>query len=246
MTKTKGNLLIATAAILAAGALTNPAAACVDKGEVYLGTVCIMANSYCPEGYTEPNGQLLAISQYAALFSLMGTAWGGDGTTSFGLPNLKSRSPMHLGIGVGLSPVAMGQYVGAETDTVLVPVPEHSHLAAFTPGGGGSPIEVEVAIPVVGGTTAATTNTPGPTVNLAQPEVSTTGFDTITIESYSAAATNTTLEPFDATVTGGGGSGTVTVGNTGTPNATITVETRAPALGIRFCIAIEGLYPPHP
>lgn len=100
----------------------------------------------------EARGQLLAINQYQALYSLMGTTYGGNGQTSFGVPDLRGRTPVGLGTGAGLSPVTQGQQRGWERQTMTVAqMPTHNHTAAFTPSGGGGG-EIEVTIPVSGNT----------------------------------------------------------------------------------------------
>ncbi|APX14321.1 phage tail protein (plasmid) [Tateyamaria omphalii] len=70
--------------------------------------------SFCPRGWAAAEGQLLAVSQNDALFSLLGTIYGGDGRTTFGLPDLRGRVPTHPGSGPGLSPVRLGQRDGQE------------------------------------------------------------------------------------------------------------------------------------
>ena len=73
-------------------------------------------------------GQLLSISQYTALFSLLGTTFGGDGRTTFALPDLRGRSPMGQGSGPGLTPRTQGQKLGSETNTITAnQMPSHSH-----------------------------------------------------------------------------------------------------------------------
>lgn len=81
-----------------------------------------------PQGWALCNGQLLPISQYQALFSLLGTTYGGDGQTNFALPNLQSRVPIHMGQGQGLSPYVIGQNGGAENVSLQAnQLPAHTH-----------------------------------------------------------------------------------------------------------------------
>jgi microcystin-dependent protein len=83
------------------------------------------------------NGQLMSISQNTALFSLLGTFYGGNGTTTFALPNLQSCVAIHQGQGPGLSPYVLGQTGGAETVTLLsTQMPSHTHLVQCFTGGG--------------------------------------------------------------------------------------------------------------
>ena len=86
-----------------------------------------------PNGWQACDGSLLAISEYDALFALIGTTYGGDGQTTFGVPDLRGRLPIHQGQGPGLSNYAIGQRAGAETVTVLpTQMPAHTHTAVAT------------------------------------------------------------------------------------------------------------------
>jgi microcystin-dependent protein len=94
----------------------------------YLGEIKMFAGNFAPVGFALCDGQLLAISQYSALFSLLGTYYGGDGITTFGLPDLRGRTPIHWGTGPGLSPISQGQTGGSETRTLTTNnLPSHSH-----------------------------------------------------------------------------------------------------------------------
>lgn len=95
----------------------------------FLGEIRMVGFNFAPTGWALCNGQLLAISQNAALFSLLGTTFGGNGQTTFGLPNMQSRVPIHQGQGTGLSPYTMGQMAGNESITLIVSqIPAHNHL----------------------------------------------------------------------------------------------------------------------
>lgn len=85
------------------------------SGEPILGSIGIFAGNFAPRGWHFCHGQLLPISQYEALFSLIGTIYGGDGRTSFGLPDLRGRSIIGAGDGPGLSHIQLGQRGGRET-----------------------------------------------------------------------------------------------------------------------------------
>lgn len=97
--------------------------------EPYLGQITMFGGNYAPRGYALCNGQLLSISQYSALFSLIGTTYGGNGQTTFALPNLQSRLSNHVGRGAGLSPYAIGQ-AGGERQVTLTSrtMPGHTHM----------------------------------------------------------------------------------------------------------------------
>lgn len=84
--------------------------------------------NFCPRGWSTAEGQLLAISSNTALFSLLGTTFGGDGRTTFGLPDLRGRSAVGYGNGPGLTPISWGQKSGNETVTLTTnQLPAHSH-----------------------------------------------------------------------------------------------------------------------
>jgi microcystin-dependent protein len=97
--------------------------------EPFLGEIRMVGFNFAPIGWALCNGQTLSISQYAALFSLLGTTFGGNGTTTFNLPNLQSRVPINQGTGPGLSTYVMGEQGGAENITLLYNnMPLHNHL----------------------------------------------------------------------------------------------------------------------
>lgn len=110
--------------------------------EPLLGSIMLFAGNFAPRGWAFCNGQLLAISTNTALFSLLGTQYGGDGRTTFGLPDLRGRVPIGPGQGPGLSSYQIGQKIGSE-QTVLTTanLPSHSHSlnGSSTPGTSSSP-----------------------------------------------------------------------------------------------------------
>ena len=96
----------------------------------YLGQITLVAFNFAPVGWAFCNGQLLAIDQNSALFALIGTTYGGDGQTTFALPDLRSRIPLHQGQGSGLSNYTIGQSGGSEQVTLTSnQVPSHTHQA---------------------------------------------------------------------------------------------------------------------
>lgn len=97
--------------------------------EPFVGEIRMFAGNFAPRGWAFCDGQLLAVSQNDALFSLLGTIYGGDGRTTFGLPDLRGRVPIHAGDGPGLSPRRLGQKAGEEKVTLTTnQLPGHSHL----------------------------------------------------------------------------------------------------------------------
>jgi|SRR6476469_9414424 len=121
--------------------------------------------NFPPKGWAFCDGQLLPISQNTALFSLLGTIYGGDGKSTFALPDLQGRSPMHPGQGPGLSLHDLGEEGGSETVTLLQSeMPAHAHTvgrALDQPGNSTTPV---ASIWAQGGTARAVVNTynPGP------------------------------------------------------------------------------------
>ncbi len=104
----------------------------------FIGQLTMFGGTFAPRGWAECDGQLLAVSQNDALFSLLGTIYGGDGRTTFGLPDLRGRVPVHMGAGPGLSPRTIGSKGGQET-VVLSPtqLPSHDH-GPFQASGDGA------------------------------------------------------------------------------------------------------------
>lgn len=96
--------------------------------EPFVGEIRMFAGNFAPRGWAFCDGQLLAVSQNDALFSLLGTIYGGDGRTTFGLPDLRGRIPLHAGTGPGLTPRRLGDKQGEEQVTLTVnQLPNHSH-----------------------------------------------------------------------------------------------------------------------
>lgn len=103
----------------------------------FVAEIRIYPFNFAPRGWAFCDGQLLPISQNTALFSLLGTTYGGDGKTTFALPNLRGRAPMHPGQGPGLSLRNLGESAGVETVTLLqseMPVHPHALSANNQPG----------------------------------------------------------------------------------------------------------------
>jgi microcystin-dependent protein len=94
----------------------------------FLGEIRMFAGTFPPRGWAFCDGQLLAISQNDALFALLGTIYGGDGRTTFALPEMRGRIPIHMGSGPGLTPRNIGSRSGSETVTLNVnELPQHTH-----------------------------------------------------------------------------------------------------------------------
>jgi len=128
--------------------------------EFFIGEIQMFGFNFAPKNWALCNGQLLPIQQNQALFALLGTTFGGNGTTTFQLPNLQGRLPMGQGNGQGLSPRVMGETTGAE---------QHQLLSSENPSHGH-------AVNVISNPTLANnTDVPGPTQFLAQTTFAGTG-----------------------------------------------------------------------
>lgn len=127
--------------------------------EPYMANVTIFAGNFAPRGWMFCQGQLLSIAQYDALFALIGTIYGGDGQTTFALPDLRSRVAIHTGQGAGLSSYVIGQAGGSESVTMTTgQLPTHTHtLTSLTGNPGASGIAGNANIPT-GKVPALTTN----------------------------------------------------------------------------------------
>ena len=116
--------------------------------ETFLGTILSFGFNFAPRGWLLCYGQLLSISQNSALFSLLGTTFGGDGVNTFALPDLRGRSLVGQGQGIGLTNIEMGQISGTENTSLLITnMPGHTHALA-----NGQAIVTTVASSISGGT----------------------------------------------------------------------------------------------
>ncbi len=104
--------------------------------EPFIAQIIMFGGNFAPRGWAFCDGQLLAISTNQALFSILGTTYGGDGRTTFGLPDLRGRYAMHPGNGPGLTPRQLGQRGGSETNTLTTQnMPAHNHAATLHASG---------------------------------------------------------------------------------------------------------------
>ena len=105
--------------------------------EPFLGMIIIVPYNFSPRGWAFCNGQILPIAQNTALFSLLGTTYGGNGQTTFALPDLRGRVPNSSGQGPGLSSYDLGQVGGVESETLTInQMPSHNHLVNAVNGTG--------------------------------------------------------------------------------------------------------------
>ena len=110
--------------------------------ETYLATIMQFAFGFAPKGWASCNGQVLGIGQNQALFALLGTTYGGNGTTTFNLPDLRGRTAIGFGQALGLPPYSLGELVGKESvNLTIANMPQHRHLinASSEAGDAASP-----------------------------------------------------------------------------------------------------------
>jgi microcystin-dependent protein len=184
--------------------------------EPYLGQILMFAGNFAPNGWALCNGQLLPIAQNAALFSILGTTYGGDGVTTFALPDLRGRVPVNQGTGPGLSPVTIGESAGSNNVSILVTnLPQHNH---------------PIAAPCsnVAGTATTPVNN-YPAVDAATAVVSpVTSHATVTVNAFAPAATaGQTMAPFVSGPAGG----------------SVPLSIQQPYLAVSFIIALQGIFP---
>lgn len=172
----------------------------------FIGEIYTFGFNFPPFGWASCDGSLLSIAQNTALFSLLGTQYGGNGTSNFALPDLRSRLPVRFGQGPGLSDISIGQSYGSESVTLqAAEMPQHNHPVGVSAG--------------------ATATVASPVGALPAP-----------------VATGT---PYAATGSARMAGGPTAAGNLGVAGGNTAHENRMPSLGVNFCIALTGVFPPR-
>lgn len=184
----------------------------------FVAEIRIFTAGFAPKGWAQCDGQLMSISQNTALFSLLGTTYGGNGTSNFALPNLQGCAPMQAGQGPGLTLRDLGETAGEQTVTLLqTEMPSHTHsvLANTT-----------VDVNGVGGTTATSANN---ALAIAVAGKSKTAPGNV-VNYYAASGNNNVqMNPFATSIAGGN----------------LPHNNMQPFLGLMFIIALQGVFPPR-
>ncbi|HLP66147.1 MAG TPA: tail fiber protein [Rhizobium sp.] len=251
---------------LGAGALvvgtSAPAMACGPDS--YVGAVCAYAFAWCPDGWLPADGRQVTISGNQALYSLIGTQYGGSQQSGqFNLPDLRGRAILHYGAGPGLPVQPFASQSGVPLSTVgIVNLPPHNHSAIFTGTGGGTQT---VNVPASPGTLGVTATLSAkdeigavalnPDSYIGKGPATGTGSAQIYVSGTSTAP-NVNLKGIDVQLTGTAGNGpisftyqsgvtggTVATGNTGNG---VAFSNQSPSLAMSYCIMVNGLYPPRP
>ncbi len=207
----------------------------------FVGEIKPVGFNFAARGYAMCNGQLLAISANNALFALLGTVYGGNGQTNFGLPNLQGRVPIHHGQGPGTSLYQIGQMAGTEAVTLALPqLPIHNHQATTTVHPSITSI---TATTTINGISRPSSRQPQPTGGVLTGGVDASG---ASVNNYAppAAGTTAALAAEAATTTIAGGavsaSATTTIGNNGGSQPFPIVQ---PFLAVTYLIALVGVFP---
>lgn len=206
--------LAALGAVSAGDAALTGAAA--QQGDCLIGETRYFAGNFAPRGWAFAEGQLLPIASNTALFSIIGTTFGGDGRTTFALPDLSGRTAIHAGRGPGMQDRVQGQRVGTETVTLTMStLGAHTHSAATT-------------------TTLKASSAAGDNASPAGRVLANDGSDRI----YSALAPDSDMHAGSAVSTT-----TVAAAGSASPAAFSNVQ---PSLGLSPIVCLVGIYPPRP
>ncbi|MFK8104859.1 MAG: phage tail protein [Saprospiraceae bacterium] len=183
--------------------------------EPFIAEIIMFGGNFAPRGWAFCNGQLLAIAQNTALFSLLGTTYGGDGRTTFALPDLRGRTPIHPGTGPGLRTWKLGERGGTETNTLnLLQLPAHGHSLA--------------------------TGTASVSIGVNQEEPSS---DEAAGKVLGSTDGNIIYNNSPADGVLGGGSNVTLGGMSANTGASQPINNIQPSLGINYIIALQGIFP---
>lgn len=186
--------------------------------EAFIGEIRLVAFSYPPQGWMFCQGQILAIAQYNALFALLGTTYGGNGTTNFALPDLRSRVPVGTGQGTGMSNITPGQVGGVESTALsILNMPTHNHVASGT------------ASMTIGTVASNPNSTPSATNNVLAASGGGPGSASVWSDSVNTPLTLANPETVSVNVQAAGGSQQFSIRN--------------PYLGMNYAICIQGIFP---
>lgn len=205
--------------------------------DIFMGFIAAFGFNYAPRYWSQCAGQLVAVGDNQALFSLLGDFYGGDARTVFGLPELRGRAPIGYGQSPGLPNFPIGlKYGNIENTLDLTQLPPHTHIATVTGGGGGTAtgtLQATIAngnhdVPQAGDMLATSFKVRGDTMmNYASADKRGTDF----------------VDLAGLTIQGGGG-GTPSVTNSSTGQGQ-DFSIMQPILAINYCIVMQGLYPSH-
>jgi len=189
-------------------------------GQPYVGEIILVAFDFAPAGWAFCNGQLMSISENETLFALIGTTYGGDGQSTFGLPDLRGRIPIGVGQGPGLQNYFLGEMAGVETVTLTAQqLAGHNHAIDTNALTGTMKCK---SGPAIG-------NQRSPGTNLYAPEAAGATMP------YSSAAPDATMNADPVAISG----------NTAPAGGSQPHDNQQPFLALNFCISLFGVFPPQ-
>lgn len=204
----------------------------------YIAIIKMFAGNFAPRGWMFCNGQILPINQYTALFSLLGTTYGGNGQTTFALPDLRGRFPLGTGSGPGLTPRTLGEMAGTETVTLNTnEIPSHSHVIPALTLSGQAKVRVSDA---VADAFAAKNNA----LAQATQKFTPTSPDGDRPKIYQTNATFAENNYLNASSLDTSGL-TTNSANSALAGGNLPHNNMPPYLALNFIICVEGIYPPR-
>jgi microcystin-dependent protein len=203
----------------------------------FLASIILFGGNFAPRGWTYCQGQVMPITDNTALFALLGNTYGGDGRSTFGIPDLRGRVPLGTGRGNGLTEFQLGRQVGKDNLVLLTQnMPTHNHPATFT-GSTEAPVGVDIQV----STEVATQQTPTANGFIATSAPIRAGNAETENFRTSADGLGTSVALGGVSVTGGGiTGGTVTVENTGGDTPISLIQ---PSLAMNYILCVDGVFP---
>ena len=196
----------------------------------FVGEIRMVGFSYAPRGWAPCDGRLLPIQQNSALFALLGVTYGGDGVTTFALPDYRGRGPVGMGNGPGLTPMVQGEKSGTESVTLSsLQMPIHTHVATTTA------TATSTGTFQVAGASSNPSATPSTTNNVLSASGGGPGSATVWSDQLTSPVTLANPEVIDTTL-----NVNVTLQPAG---GSQPVDLRNPLLGTNFIIATDGIFP---
>jgi microcystin-dependent protein len=189
--------------------------------DAFIGTIMAWAPTYAPQSWAFCQGQTLAVSQNQALFALIGTTYGGNGSTNFQLPNLSGRVPIGAGTAPGQSNITLGQIGGAQSVILSInQMPTHTHVPTLS------------SVSIKASATEATDLLPSATANVLAGPYDTNALNALA--GFTSAAPDTVLNTgFSANI------------SNSTVGGSQPVPTLPPFLGLNYIICLQGIFPPR-
>jgi len=204
-----------------------------------IGSIWATGTYHCPVNTLPADGRTLNISEHTALYSLFGTTYGGDGLTTFGIPDLRTRTPVGVGVGKNdtgtdnLIPIALGQSRGQQTVVLTAAnLPAHTHAATFTPS---EPNQITVNI-IASSNVSGNANAPSPSHNY----VAASSPNRSGAQMWSGGPGKTPVKLAGISVSGGG----IVIPSYTGENKPVPI--RPPELGVLYCVTVNGIYPQRP